>query len=300
MKAKIAVGSSAVAWGPYASHPVDLYTFARRLVELGCDGIELFGGEPHGSFARYPTTEQQQALGKRLRELGLAVACYGVGVENARPAAADEQERARYRAAVVRGLDFTAALDCRLMRLDTNEDPRPVEGESLADDWARTVDSFRWAATEAEKRGVTIVWEYEPGFRFNKPSQVVRMLKEVEHPHFTALYDVCHSQTVSVVGARQPEPIETLSGGPIELAHLLSGHIGYVHLIDSDNTLHDNATSMHVPFGRGVVDMPAVVRALLEAGYRGDWWTVDLCFWPQAWEELEPAVRYVRDLLGRL
>jgi sugar phosphate isomerase/epimerase len=103
----------------------------------------------------------------------------------------------------------------------------------------------------------------------------------------------------AVVGARQEKPVETLAGGEVEFAQLLKGTIGYVHLIDSDNTLHDNWTSTHAPFGTGEIDFDTMLDAILKAGYTDEWWTIDLCFWPKAWEVLEASKNYVDALLRR-
>ncbi|NLT98199.1 MAG: sugar phosphate isomerase/epimerase, partial [Christensenellaceae bacterium] len=55
-------------------------------------------------------------------------------------------------------------------------------------------------------------------------------------------------------------------------------------LIDSDGTLNVAETSTHAPVGDGVIDFDVVIPALLDiAGYKGDWWAIDLCEWPDAW-----------------
>ena len=42
---------------------------------------------------------------------------------------------------------------------------------------------------------------------------------------------------------------------------------------------------MHLPFGDGVVDFDTIVPVLAKEDLPGhDWWTIDLCFWPDAWE----------------
>jgi sugar phosphate isomerase/epimerase len=134
---------------------------------------------------------------------------------------------------------------------------------------------------------------------FNKPHEIIRMVKEVGHKNFRVLFDSCHAHMCASVGARQEEPVDTLAGGGAELARLLSGAIGYVHLIDSDGTLHDNWTSTHAPFGTGDIDFDTLVEAIKEAGYDDPWWTIDLCFWPKAWEVLEDSKKFMDDLLRR-
>ena len=92
-----------------------------------------------------------------------------------------------------------------------------------------------------------------------------------------------------MVGARQEGQKETLHGGQLELIRRLSGRINHIHLIDSDDTCHkspdgSDETSAHPPFGEGVLDFDALVPALAREKVGHDWWTVDLCFWPDAWE----------------
>ncbi|MFW5769459.1 MAG: sugar phosphate isomerase/epimerase, partial [Spirochaetota bacterium] len=53
----------------------------------------------------------------------------------------------------------------------------------------------------------------------------------------------------------------------------------------SDGTLHDDETSTHAPFGEGILDFDKLMPELVQnSGVPHDWWTVDLCFWPDAWE----------------
>jgi sugar phosphate isomerase/epimerase len=170
---------------------------------------------------------------------------------------------------------------------------------SREDAWKRAVEAFRDHAEYAHSRGVVVAWEFEPGFMFNKPTEILRMVEEVGHPNFTVMFDFCHAHMVAANGARQAPPRETLPGGAVELLRKLSGRIGSVHLIDSDNTLHNNLTSTHAPFATGVLDMDALMTTVRAAGYKGPWWTIDLCFWPRAWEELERSLAFVRDLVAK-
>jgi hypothetical protein len=34
----------------------------------------------------------------------------------------------------------------------------------------------------------------------------------------------------------------------------------------------------------------------MAAGYDSEWWSVDLCFWPEAWEVTEAGLEFVRGL----
>jgi sugar phosphate isomerase/epimerase len=122
----------------------------------------------------------------------------------------------------------------------------------------------------------------------------------VNHPNFSVLFDTCHAYMCAVAGARQPAPHETLKGGVAEFARKLKGKIGHLHVIDSDGTLHNDETSTHRPFGEGKIDFDEVLDAVVkDAGYKGEWFTVDLCFWPQAWDVTENAKKFLAPYLKK-
>ena len=46
----------------------------------------------------------------------------------------------------------------------------------------------------------------------------------------------------------------------------------------------DDETSTHFPLGLGVIDFDEIMPELAKASRLShDWWTIDLCFWPDAW-----------------
>ena len=69
-----------------------------------------------------------------------------------------------------------------------------------------------------------------------------------------------------------------------------------MHLIDSDNTLHNNETSTHAPFGRGVLHFDLLIPEVLRSGCPTNWWTIDLCFWPNAWEATADAKLFLKQM----
>jgi sugar phosphate isomerase/epimerase len=125
------------------------------------------------------------------------------------------------------------------------------------------------------------------------------MCYAVDHPNFGVLFDSCHGYMCAVVASRQMGEKETLPGGVVQFAHMLTNKINHVHFIDSDGTLHDNETSTHAPFGQGVLDFPSIVKAIEDAGYNDDWWVMDLSFWPGAMEATGPAKKYMDELVKK-
>jgi endonuclease IV len=131
----------------------------------------------------------------------------------------------------------------------------------------------------------------------NKPSEVVEVYRSVDEKNFALMFDTCHAHMSAVNGARHIGEKEILKGGIIEFIEMVKDMIGIVHLIDSDNTLHGDETSTHAPFGQGVINFDEVIPALLHKGnYRNDWWEIDLCFWPDAWNATEMCKKFVDQL----
>jgi sugar phosphate isomerase/epimerase len=298
--AKVSIGTSAFVMGACAANPIPFEKVAARLGELGYDGLELPAVRGYGALEDWSDPASRKTLMKLVGDHGLEISSYGADLSPSPFYSPDPAVRAAGQALFEKSVEFCA--DCRIpvIRVDTLAGPPEPPGVPRVEAWRRAVEAFRGCAEIAGRRGVVVAWEFEPGFMFNKPGEIAGLVAEVAHPNFKVLFDFCHANMCAAVGARQQPPRETLIGGAAELARKLEGHIGFVHLIDSDNTLHDGMTSTHAPFGKGVLDIEALARAMVSAGYRGPWWAVDLCFWPGAWEELEPSLRFVRKLLADL
>jgi sugar phosphate isomerase/epimerase len=299
MAGKVSVGSAAFALGAYETNPIPLDTLMARLEELGFQGIELLGMKPYADPEEITSSTDRKKLVKMFWEHGLEISNYGADFKGQSPASEIGTERENYRKLFTKNLQF--CVDCSIpsIRVDTVNEPPLISGVRYDDAWKRFIDTWLQCAEEAQNEGVLVVWEFEPGFQFNKPSEVLKMMEAVNHPNFKVLFDSCHGHMCAAMGARQEEPLNRLPGGVVEFVRIMGEHIGYVHLIDSDNTLHDNWTSTHAPFGTGYIDFDALTAAILETGYRDDWWTIDLCFWHGAWDVLEESKSFMDDLLKR-
>jgi sugar phosphate isomerase/epimerase len=180
------------------------------------------------------------------------------------------------------------------IRVDTVVDRYPSGDREKVRE--RYVSTWRRCADLADKANVDIYWEFEPGFIINKPSEIVKLVDDIGAPNFKLMFDTCHAQMSGVQGARQEGTKETVSSVSAFIA-AMGPRIGTVHLIDSDNSLHHDFTSTHAPFGEGVLNFDDIMEELKKVGYHGPWWTIDLCFWPTAWDLVESSQRFVSDLL---
>jgi sugar phosphate isomerase/epimerase len=293
---RLSIGSWAYCFGPYKDNPVPFDTVVKKLGELGYDGVELGGFPPHPHPAEYDTNAKRDSLRKKVADCGLEFS--GLAADLWAFPIIPEDEPAAWKAAFRTNLKFARDLGISTIRVDTVSPPDVFEKQKIEPmrGWERVVRAFRWAAREAAGEGIRVVWEFEPGFAFNKPSEILRLPEEVSHPNFTVLYDTCHAHMCAAVGARQPGEKETWPSGALELLERLRGKIGHVHLIDSDGTLHDNETSTHAPFGEGVLDFDRLIPAVVSSGLPTNWWTIDLCFWPRAWEVTAEAKTFLEGL----
>ena len=114
-------------------------------------------------------------------------------------------------------VDLAADLGSPMLRLDTFSAPGSIPDEDYHTAFHRLADVWRDCAELARQAQVRMVWEFEPGFVFNKPSEVFELHERVGHPWFQLLFDTAHAYMCGVVGSRQHGQREVLEGGVVEL-----------------------------------------------------------------------------------
>jgi sugar phosphate isomerase/epimerase len=289
---RISIGSWAYTIGPYADKPVPWEEVISKVAELGFDGIELGGFPPHPNPDNMAEKDQRDACRKQLADLGLAFS--GLAADLWSQHLLDTDDNSAYIEAFRKNLQFCVDLGIGVIRVDAVQPPTifdEVDAETL---FKRAVDTWKVCAAEAADAKVRVAWEFEPGFAFNKPSDILRIVEDVDSNNFGVMFDTCHGYMVACTGARQPGKPEMLEGGVVELAEKLRGKINHIHLIDSDGTLHNDETSTHAPFGDGKVDYDELMPELAKNNV--DWWTIDLCFWPDAWKVTKRCKKAVDEL----
>lgn len=310
---KISIGSWAYTIGPWAAHPVPFDTVIGKLKELRFDGVELGAfpphpnpGNPNGPDSEWPGAMPERAqraeLRARMKEAGLEFS--GIAANLWGEKLINTDDPSKYIQEFRRNAEFAADLEIPVVRVDTVQPPtilREVDAETAA---GRVARAWQACCGIAAEFGLDVAWEFEPGFAFNKPSEIVRIHDAVDRPNFGLLYDTCHGQMTGVAGARQEGEKEVFAS-QLEFLEMLDGRIRHIHLIDSDNTCHRDAagneeTSAHPPFGMGVLDFDTLFPALLKAArLKHGWVTIDLCFWPDAWEATASCKKRVDELVAR-
>jgi sugar phosphate isomerase/epimerase len=278
---RISIGTWAYSIGPYAENPVPWEEIVAKLAGLGFDGLELGGFGVHPNPDIMPDKDSRAKCKQQLADAGLAFS--GLAANLWGEKLINTEDNSHYLSEFRKNLDFCVDLGIPGIRVDCVQPPTIFSEVDEATARKRVVTTWKRCAAEAADKGVYVTWEFEPGFAFNKPSDILRIVDEVNDDNFGVQFDTCHAHMVAVVGARQPGVKETLPGGALELAQKLRGKINHLHLIDSDGSLHDEETSTHAPFGTGLLDFDALLPELNRSGIKHNWWTIDLCFWPDAW-----------------
>lgn len=301
MTKKISIGSWAYVFNQ--EHVADFHTVLHKLHDLKLDGVEL------GSFGIHPTPKSHPTKASRLN-LKKEVADHGLTFSGIAPdfwtfKIISAEDPAPYLSAFLGYCLFAADLGIRTIRVDSIEQPDVFEKNNLDPKLGmdRLVNAFSIACKMAADFGLNVTWEFEPGFAFNKPSEIVALVDAVRakgHKNFGVLYDTCHAYMCAVSGARQIGTKETLAGGISELLHKLHGRVNHVHLIDCDGTLNEHQTSTHNPFGTGKINFDQIIPELNKANIpNDDWWTIDLCFWPDAWNVTTQSMKFLDALRNK-
>lgn len=305
-KARISIGTWAYLFNQ--KEPTnDFHTILHKLMDLGYDGVELGSFGPHPSPASHPTKASRAKLKKEIVDHGLALSGIAVDLWAFKTPGTSimDETPAAYLTAFLGWCAFAADLDVKTIRVDSVISPdyfeKDPEGQKIGADAGmdRLVKVWDKASKMAADYGMNICWEFEPGFAFNKPSEIIQLVDRVRgkgNNNFGVLYDTCHAHMCAVVAANQTGTKETLPGGELELLERLKGKITHVHVIDSDGSLNEHNTSTHNPFGTGKLNFDQLAPALRACGVPHDWWCVDLCFWPDAWQVTADSKKYLDKL----
>ena len=293
---RISVGTWAFAFGPYQGDPWSFRRVCEYAAEVGYDGVEINGFRPHPHPDDFIGGKGLGELRSLLIGLGLGVSGYAPDFHHVPPA---RVPAAAYLAEIDKARAVCEALEIPLLRVDTVTAPTEMPSEEYRHCMDHVVENWKAAAELCAASGVTLVWEFEPGFWLNRPSEVEGVASKVDDAGFGLLFDSSHAYTGGVAGARQgrdPELIENVE----TYARRVLPYIKHLHLADSDGALHDQDTSVHTPLGQGSVDFRALIAALEPIADRLDWWCVDLCFTDDADVKATASLAYVRKLLEEL
>ena len=294
---KFSIGSWAFSFGPFEDNPWSFEAFLKYAAEAKYDGIEINGFHPHPHPDVYNTSGKCKELKKEISGYGLGISGYAPDFRDV-PAA--EVPMKEHLLAIEKSLAFCNNMNIDTLRVDTISPPDAFSNDEYQDRFSQLANTWRAAAEVCQKAGVKLVWEFEPGFWLNKPSEVLGIVEAVDHDNFQVLFDTSHAYMCAVIGARQNGKKEVLAGGVVEFAQMLKGHIGHFHLIDSDGTLHGEETSTHAPFGDGFIDFVPLIEEIRDEVEPLPWWCFDFCFCPTTEEDAKKAIPFVENVIRQI
>jgi len=305
MKKKLSIGSWAYIFNQ-EKPTTDFHQVVHMLHDLGYEGVELGSFGLHPTPYSHPTKASRQQLKKLVADHGLEFSGIAVDLWSFKkpgPSILDENP-VPYMAAFLGFTTFAADLGIKTIRVDSVEQPNFFETSKMDPKLGmdRIIDVWDRCSKIAADFGMNVCFEFEPGFLFNKPSEVLKIVDGVRgkgNNNFGVLYDTCHAHMCAVVAANQTGQKETLPGGELEFLQKLKGKITHVHLIDSDGSLNEHNTSTHNPFGTGKLNFDKLMPELMNCGVPNDWWCVDLCFWPNAWDVTADSKKYLDKLRAK-
>ena len=287
---KVSIGSWAYIMGAFADNPILLPELFAKLNELGFDGISLGGFKPHAHPELYDTPEKRAGLKKLLEDNKLEVADFAADLWSVDALTQTKEWLALFD----QNITFMSQMGFKTVRIDSGSPPVLPAGMSYEAAKDVVKESFVRCAKRAAEEGIDVVWEFEPGFIINEPKNILETVNDVNKSNFSVLLDTCHAHMSAVEGSRHIEEGCVLEDGVVEMCKMLRDKIGLVHVIDSDGTLNITDTSTHAPFGEGFLDFDVIIPSLLkDANYKGDWWAIDLCEWPDAWNATAQCKAFV-------
>jgi sugar phosphate isomerase/epimerase len=238
---------------------------ARRLAAIGFSGIEIMADVPH-AWPAFLLDEQKQAIRDALAKNHLAISNINSFMMHAINDSRQrywhpswiEPER-HYRQIRIdhttRALTLARELGAPCI---TTEPGGPVEpGDSWKAALNLFVEMLKPVIAHAEKEGVLLLIEPEPGLLIETVDQFLELMQHIDSPAVGMNFDIGHAYCI------KDDPATTIPR--------CAKYIRHFHLEDIAAT----RVHHHLIPGDGVIDFAATFRAIQQIGYTG-WVTIEL------------------------
>jgi sugar phosphate isomerase/epimerase len=260
----------------------------RRIAALGYVGVEIMADVPH-AWPAWMLPEQKQALRDALAQNRLAISNINAFMMHA---ISDARQRywhpswiepdPHYRQVRIdhtkRALTLAKELGAPNI---TTEPGGPVEpGGSWSAALKLFVEMLKPVAEHAEKEGVLLLVEPEPGLLIETVDQFLEFMQHIDSPAVGMNFDVGHAYCV------KDDPAATIPRAAPFIRHF--------HFEDIAPT----RVHQHLVPGDGAIDFAAALKAIRSIGYQG-WITVELYpYIDNPDEAAARALQYLSPLLG--
>ena len=236
-----------------------------RLAALGYRGVEIMADVPH-AWPAFLLDEQKQAIRAALKKHGLAISNVNAFMMHA---VNDRRQRywhpswiepdPHYRAVRIdhttRAFTLARELGAKCI---TTEPGGPLDpGQSWSAGLKLFVEMLKPVIAHAEKEGVLLLIEPEPGLLVETADQFLELMRHIDSPAVGLNFDIGHAYCVG------DDPATTIPR--------VAKYIRHFHLEDIAAT----RVHHHLVPGDGAIDFAATLRAILDIGYNG-WVTIEL------------------------
>jgi sugar phosphate isomerase/epimerase len=244
------------------------YPFAeavRRLAAIGYSGVEIMADVPH-AWPAFLLDEQKQVLRDALAKNRLAISNINSFMMHA---VNDRRQRywhpswiepdPNYRAVridhTMRALTLARELGAKCI---TTEPGGPLApGQTWSGGLELFVEMLKPVVEHAEKEGVLLLIEPEPGLLVETADQFLELMRHIDSPAVGLNFDIGHSYCVG------DDPATTIPR--------VAKYVRHFHLEDIAAT----RVHHHLVPGEGAIDFAAAFRAIRQIGYDG-WVTIEL------------------------
>src|SRR5204863_4286123 len=179
---KLSIGSWAYIFNQ-EKPTTDFHEVLHKLQHLGYDGVELGSFGAHPTPNSHPTRADRQRLKKEVADHGLEFSGIAVdlwGFKKPGPSILDENPTP-YMAAFLGFTVFGHDLGIKTIRVDSVEPPDFFQKSGMDPQAGldRILTVWDKCSKIAADYGMNICWEFEPGFLFNKPSEILKIVDGV-------------------------------------------------------------------------------------------------------------------------
>jgi sugar phosphate isomerase/epimerase len=268
----------------YLKYPFD--QAVSRLAKIGYRGVEIMADVPH-AWPAYLLPEQKQAIRAALTQHKLQISNINAFMMNA---INDRRQKywhpswiepdVNYRNIrtdhTMRALTLAKELGARCI---TTEPGGPVEpGASWRAALKLFVEMLKPVIAHAEKEGVLLLIEPEPGLLIETADQFLELMQHIDSPAVGLNFDIGHFYCV------KDDPATTVPR--------LAKYTRHYHLEDIAAT----RVHHHLVPGEGAIDFAATLGAIRKTGYSG-WITIEL--YPYV-DDPDPAARTAFERVSKL
>ena len=259
---------------------------AKKISKLGYQGIEIMADVPH-AWPAFMLEEQKQGIRDSLKSNNLAISNINSFMMHA---VNDPRQRYWYPSWIepdkhYRQIRIDHTMRCLTMAKElgapciTTEPGGPVEaGASWNAGLKLFVEMLKPVIEHAEKEGVLLLIEPEPGLLIETADQFLEFRGHIKSPMVGCNFDIGHSYCVG------DDPASTIPR--------LAKYIKHFHLEDIAST----RVHHHLIPGDGAIDFKAAIEAIRAIGYK-EWVTIEL--YPYV-EDPDQAAKLARERIAPL